>query len=621
MSAPDIPPRRAPGSGRRRARALLAPAALVLGSGAANAAGLGWGLPHTVDWAVDSIAPHRVLEAAGRGFSGGWWDRYPPLQFALLAALYAPALAALRASGGWPAGEQAAELQPAAAYGWLILIARLVGVAMAAGAVLAVWRLARRLFGDGAAFFSGLMVAVNLPFAYYAHTANVDVPYLFWAALGLDRFSAAVERGALRDYVLFALFAALAACTKDQALALFVLAPLPLLHARMREAAGTGSALVPHRPSAVRRPSAARLLLDRRNVAAAAVAGVTFAVVQNLTFNAAGFAARVRYLTGPGSARFREHASTPGGHAALAADTAGQLAGAIGWPLLAVCAVGAALSALRSARRTLPLLLLAAGYALAFLHVIGYVEPRFVLPIAIVLSIPGGKLLADAWSVARHAGWRRRAIALAVRAAVVAAFVPPALAVARLDLLMLRDSRYAAERWLARNAAPGALVETLAPPPFVETRYPRFPSGVRVRSSRPAGGTAWLPWSSDPPRIPNAWSGPGDPDLIVLSGDWYEGLRRRGRGRGAALLRDLFEGRAGYAEAARFDPPAPRVPGLPVAWRVVIFRRVGAAEGGTLGRPLQGSPCCGKLLGSNEFGTATRVLVADGRQGSAAPTR
>ena len=62
--------------------------------------GITWGLPNYLDWAVDSLAPFKVLEAAYYHFSNGWHSRYPPLHLAILAFFCAPLMGYLMLSGG-----------------------------------------------------------------------------------------------------------------------------------------------------------------------------------------------------------------------------------------------------------------------------------------------------------------------------------------------------------------------------------------------------------------------------------------------------------------------------------------------------------------------------------------
>ena len=87
------------------------------------------------------------------------------------------------------------------------------------------------------------LLALSVPFVYYAKTANLDVPYLFWFALSLLFFLRALRRARTADFALFGLAAAAAVATKDQALALYVLT-VPVLawevYARRRAAGERG---------------------------------------------------------------------------------------------------------------------------------------------------------------------------------------------------------------------------------------------------------------------------------------------------------------------------------------------------------------------------------------------
>ena len=54
-----------------------------------------WGLPNFYSWAPDAIHPFMVVNAMDRHFSGGWFDKYPPLQYMLNAAVFLPVLSRL----------------------------------------------------------------------------------------------------------------------------------------------------------------------------------------------------------------------------------------------------------------------------------------------------------------------------------------------------------------------------------------------------------------------------------------------------------------------------------------------------------------------------------------------
>ena len=106
---------------------------------------------------------------------------------------------------------------------------------MGTAIILLVYMAVNELFDRRAAIFSALLVAICYPFVYYAHNANVDVPYLFWALLAIIYFLKLLNYGQLKFYVLFAFFATLSICTKDQAYGLFIRSPIPILWIRFRE--------------------------------------------------------------------------------------------------------------------------------------------------------------------------------------------------------------------------------------------------------------------------------------------------------------------------------------------------------------------------------------------------
>src|SRR5262249_42773484 len=159
----------------------------------------------TAGWAPDEILPSAVLEAKARDFSGGWFDKYPPLHFRLLGAVYAPITETMRA--GTPV--------PRDGYDRLFRAGRWVSVLMGVGVVVFVCLCGLRLVGETAALLAAGVVAVMAPFVFYAKLANVDVPYLFWWMVSLLFLIRALERHRLRDYVGLGIAAALAVGTKD----------------------------------------------------------------------------------------------------------------------------------------------------------------------------------------------------------------------------------------------------------------------------------------------------------------------------------------------------------------------------------------------------------------------
>jgi hypothetical protein len=114
-------------------------------------------------------------------------------------------------------------------------------------------------------------------------------------------------------------------------------------------------------------------------------------------------------------------------------------------------------------RVTLWLALPVASYYLGFINVVLYNYDRFMLPVCLVLSLFAG-LAWDRWLSwdGRGRTWRA--------AAAGAVFAVTLLYAATVDVVMLRDSRYAVERWLAARVVAGDVVGFVFPLQY----YPRL---------------------------------------------------------------------------------------------------------------------------------------------------
>jgi hypothetical protein len=227
----------------------------------------------------------------------------------------------------------------------------------------------------------------------------------------------------LGHFVAFAVTATLAVCTKDQAYALYVLTPIPVLIALWNER---------------ERPAGRwRNLFDWRIAAAVGAATLTFAIGNNLVLNFEGFLAHVNDVV-VWSRYAPMFDAGIAGRAALTWFAGVQVKESLGWPstLAAVCGLVMASRdpALRFAGWTL---VPVASYWLVFLNVIRYSFDRFLLPVCVVAALFGGLAFARLVSTG---DWWRRAIVTAALAFTVLYTLP-------VDLLMVADARYAAERW------------------------------------------------------------------------------------------------------------------------------------------------------------------------------
>ena len=407
----------------RRVHAWPALPLIVLASTILNAVALWWGLPLGY-WPPDELTPKDVAVSLAQHFSHGWFGRYPPFHFYVLAVAHAPAWL-LEQGGLLQSGGVAGETLRA-------VMGRLVSLAAGIASLWLLFLCALRLFGSRTALLATAQFALVAPFVYYAKTANLDVPYLFWFALAFWFLLRLLDDLRLADFIGYAAAATCSICTKDQAYGLFVLPSLLIVH-RLFEA---------HRQSGRSLPLL-RALVDRRLLIGAGCAIVLFAAAHNLLFNWRGFVAHVNIIVGSASQGYRMFPSTVAGERALLWLTLGIVRTALGWPLLVVFSGGFLLACWRRATRraALRVTLPCVSYYLTFIAIVGYNYDRFLLPIFFLLSMFGG-LFVDQWLALR----RFRSVHLAVASA---ALVYTLCYVASIDILMLGDSRYTVERYVA----------------------------------------------------------------------------------------------------------------------------------------------------------------------------
>jgi 4-amino-4-deoxy-L-arabinose transferase-like glycosyltransferase len=397
------------GVGSLRGHALL-----FVVAGCLFGVGIGWGAPDQT-WVPDELTPGDIQFAVQYRFSQGWATIYPPLHFVLLALCYVP----------FHLGSNAGliDLFDADTQFNMIIAARLVSLGMALGILALTRSIAAEHFGERAGWFAPAILLGALPLTYYAKTANLDVPYVFWLTVALRFYLRAYRHGRPRDYYLFVLSGIAAICTKDQAFGFFILPAVFMV----------GGALVAHFRG-VSIPGVPPLGVVLRMVPLTLVAAI---LGYNMVWNWSGFQDHLRAIAGPASEGYRMYERTLAQFARMWWDVFVQVGRLMSWPLflalLCACAV-----AVRRMAISRFLLLPALSYCLCFISVVMYHYDRFFLGVAVILAILGG------WAFDR---WTRAGVPLRwARFGLVGACLVYAIArAAALDATMLRDSRYRIE--------------------------------------------------------------------------------------------------------------------------------------------------------------------------------
>jgi hypothetical protein len=180
------------------------------------------------------------------------------------------------------------------------------------------------------------------------------------------------------------------------------------------------------------------------------VSAALFALIHRVPFDPLALPRHIAFMRGI-SGPAAEFSATVSGHALMLAQSAWNTAFVLSLPLLILCLVGAVGSVRRAPGywRDPALLWMVASYYIGFVCVVRYSYDRFFLPVAILLALCGAPVLRalGRWSVRGLPAGRVIVFAVLGFAGVRAGAV---------DLAMLGDTRYAAERWLATELPAGA---------------------------------------------------------------------------------------------------------------------------------------------------------------------
>ncbi len=440
--------------------------------------GITWGMPRSDGWDNDGVAPRDFLPGLAATFTPGHYYTYPPLHLAILGVLTLPfTLVALLGAPAFDQASLVATFIRVPTMTAFAVTARIVAIAMSVGIVFSISRIARRIVTpekrEATGILAALVATMHVPFTYYSYTSNLDVPYLFWGLLSLDRFIEAFDAPAGKKLGLAFIFAIFAVATKDQAYALFLYSyPIAL---------------------AVKvwlTPKESRLREIWTIAKWGALAVAILLLVDGALTNPTGFRARLAFLSGPASQDFATYPKTAAGIAQLLKDLFLDFAPralpriAIIPFLLGLGVAGAAVARRRFVA-ILPLLVIV-SFTLAFNCVARRVEDRFIMPQTLLASV----YIAVGFDAFNRALFSKtRALGAVSLAATLAFFVFAIYPVLNIVVLTLRDPRYRAEAFLEENVKPNETIEVHG----LSVYLPRFPKQAHVVRVGPASRRNPLP--------------------------------------------------------------------------------------------------------------------------------
>ncbi len=527
--------------------------------------GIGWGLPHNETWQSDSLAPYHPLVGLSQLFSFGYFHKYPLVHQLILAVLNLPVVIVAFFNSytlqGFSIYRFIANIRSAETATVLILIDRSVSVLMATLTIYYMYRLVKEIADKQVAIYTALLLCFNVTLNQFAHVAKVDVPYVFWAVVSLYCLVRAVKTEQTKYYSLSALFACCSFGSKDQGYAIFILPFVLYL-------------LVPKDLFADRIRGFFRFYFSRNRLAFAASFIIGTLLVQNVFLNTSGFIKRFHHLTGDAGFRSAAYSLDVMGVTALFVDFNHSLI-KYAWGLVVFLLLLSGMvflfidnrKRLRDLWNPAVFLIASLSYYLFFIQIVRQVHERFVLLPSVLLTFYAAYALARISTILRGiASW----LGVGLTALVCCTSFYLTLFV---NLNLLHDVRYSAERWMNRNIKRGSTIEYYSYLHYL----PRFPHGVesyRVKQH-----------ASD---IENR-----RPDYIVISSLYadrfigsrqYQAVsgrlsmtRKTWRYRNSAMSRfysDLFTSRLNYRKAARFDRdlwPFRRLSSVPES--IVIFKR------------------------------------------------
>ncbi len=489
--------------------------------------GITWDLPHASGpdrvylWATDDISPLGPLTETYNTFVRGAvnrWLTFPLAHHFILTIVYSPYLIWLMLNGRlaeptaiYPFGFS----DPVTTFKVLTVIARMVSIGMAAGTVTAAYRIGCILWDRHTGLLAFVISLLPFPMFYYSHTANLELPALFWIGLALMMYARILIDGLSATRAAWlAAFAALAAATKDQAAGVFLLLPLALLPLHVR--------------SCKTKPA----IWWRTPAALLGAGGAVYALFSGLVFDPHRYVAHVHFSLSQNAVMRAQYLEwfpfTLTGVLGLSAELLRVLYLIFG-PLLLLAGICSILYVSLQERTRLAFALPAVSYMFTLIVIIHFLQIRYAMPMMFMFGIFAARGVC--LGLEYVASFR---LARVVAILVICAW--PFWLSVDLVFQMVNDSRNDAGTWLGTHMGSGS---TLAHCGDIQS-LPRVRSDVQILHV--SGNTDWR-HSIEEHR----------PDVVIMQPDWTSkpGMEHS-RSCPEEFIRRVKDGTLGYGLAAGF---------------------------------------------------------------------
>ena len=429
--------------------------------------GINWGLPSTGTWQSDSFAPDVPVQGLVRGFSFGYYTKYPLVHQIVLSIFNIPVLIFAFIQSLSLNGFEKELLKELIFHdiGYLTtftLIDRFVSLIMGLFIVYLIYLSGKELFNKRVGVFSAIIVSLNPVLNHYSHVAKVEVSYIFWAMLALYTLIRVVKYDQRKDYIFCAIFTCLSFGSKDQGYAIFI---LPFIF----------YFIIYKYVFSEKQKNFLKVIFKKNTWIFILVLIIGTLVVENVFLNFEGLTKRFNHLTGDGGQRSISYTLGFDGIFALFTDiTKSIINEGIGLPLFIFCIIGFFLIIYkyRNDKRNLFIYLIfifaSLSYYLFFVQLIRQSVERFQFPISIFLTIYGGFAINFLYS--KLNGYYKKGFIVVLSLI----FVYSSYNTFSFNINILYDVRYKAEDWMKKNIHENSKIEHYSGNSYL----PRFPENT-----------------------------------------------------------------------------------------------------------------------------------------------